>query len=140
MGLAVASLFQGINPLEHALGYHMERHNVLSTNVAHVDTPGFRPMDVVRSSTDYSQEFGRQLSSAMTRTNAGHMAGGETSGVTRGQLIESPDATGGMDGNYVSLDEEAAKVAENQLRYEVVSALASAQFKTLSYVASDGRG
>ncbi len=136
----MASLFQGINPLEHALGYHMERHNVLSTNIAHVDTPGFRPMDVARTNQVQSQEFGHQLSKAMTRTDAGHLPGGEVSGVMRGQLVQSPDAIAGMDGNYVSLDEEAAKVAENQLRYEVVSALASAQFRTLSYVASDGRG
>jgi flagellar basal-body rod protein FlgB len=136
----VVSLFQGINPLEHALGYHMERHNVLSTNVAHVDTPGFRPMDVARTNVDNSQEFGRQLSAAMTRTSALHLPGGAANGVIRGQLIESKDAVGALDGNYVSLDAEATKVAENQLRYEVVTALTSAQFRTLSYVASDGRG
>lgn len=136
----MAGLFQGINPLEHALGYHMERHNVLSTNVAHVDTPGFRPMDLERTGAEHSQEFGRQLSAAMTRTNANHLPGGEVSGAERGQLVASADAVGGMDGNYVSLDAEAAKIADNQLKYEVISALASAQFRTLSYAASDGRG
>ncbi len=113
---------------------------MLSTNIAHVDTPGFRPMDVTRSPELGSQEFGRALSGAMTRTNPGHLPGGEVGGTTNGQVVQSPDAIAGMDGNYVSLDEEAAKVAENQLRYEVISALTSAQFRTLSYVASDGRG
>ena len=136
----MSHLFQGIGPLEHALGYHMERHNVLSTNVAHVDTPGFRPMDVERTSDGSSQDFGRQLSAVMTRTQEGHLPGGEVGGVNHGIVRESPDATSGMDGNYVSLDAEATKVAENQLRYEVVTALTKAQFKQLSYVASDGRG
>jgi flagellar basal-body rod protein FlgB len=140
MSAVVVGLFQGITPLEQALGYHMERHNVLSTNVAHVDTPGFRPMELERNPGTNSQDFGRHLSAAMTRTNPQHLAGAQGTAESRGQLIQSPDAIAGMDGNYVSLDQEAAKIAENQLKYEVISALASAQFRTLSYAASDGRG
>jgi flagellar basal-body rod protein FlgB len=117
----------------------MERHNVLSTNIAHIDTPGFRPMDVARPSVNCSQAFGCQLSAAMTRTSNRHLPGGAAHGVMCGQLIESSDAVGGLDGNYVSLDLEATKVAENQLRYEAVTALTSAQLRTLSYVASDCR-
>lgn len=138
--LVVSHLFQGIGPLNHALGFHMERHNVLSTNVAHVDTPGFRPMDVERTSGGSSQDFGRQLSVVMTQTREGHMAGSSVGGVKHGVVRDSPDAMAGLDGNYVSLDAEATKVAENQLRYEVVTALTAAQFKQLSYVANDGRG
>jgi len=136
----VSNLFQGITPLSNALGFHIERHNVLTTNIAHVDTPGYRPMEMARSPGAGCQDFGRQLSESMTRTHSGHLPGGEVSGVKNGLVHESPDAIAGMDGNYVSLDTEAAKVAQNQLRYEVVTALASAQFRRLSYVASDGRG
>jgi len=113
---------------------------VLSTNVAHVETPGFRPMDVDRVSDASSQDFGHQLSVAMTRTQEGHLPGGTIGGINHGTVVASPDATAGLDGNYVSLDAEASKVAQNQLRYEVVSALTSAQFRTLSYAAADGRG
>lgn len=118
----------------------MERHNVLSTNVAHVDTPGFRPKDVARGSGENSQSFGHLLSVVMTQTAEGHMSGATANSVSRGRVIDSPDAVGGLDGNLVSLDAEATKVAENQLRYEVVSALTSAQLRQLSYAANDAHG
>jgi flagellar basal body rod protein FlgB len=45
----------------------------------------------------------------------------------------------GADGNYVSLDREAAKLAANQLRYDVVSAIAAAELKQLQYAVNDGK-
>jgi flagellar basal-body rod protein FlgB len=132
----MSDLFQGIGPLSGALSYHMERHNVLSSNVAHVDTPGYRPMEVARVK---SQDFGQALSVAMTRTQEGHQTGSSATTVDHGRVIQSPDAFPGLDGNYVALDTEATKMAENQLRYEVVSRLTASQLKQLAYVAGDGR-
>lgn len=115
----------------------MERHNVLSANVAHVDTPGYKPKEVARVD---SQDFGQALSVAMTRTQAGHQRGAENGPtLDHGRVVASPDAFPGLDGNYVSLDTEATKMAENQLRYEVVTRLTAAQLKQLAYVAGDGR-
>jgi len=45
-----------------------------------------------------------------------------------------------MDGNFVSLDREAAKVAANQSRYDVVATLVTSELASLSFAASDGRG
>lgn len=133
----MSDLFQGVGPLSQALSFHMERQNVLASNVAHVDTPGYRPMEVARAP---SQDFGQALSVAMTRTSEAHLGGTQGNAVTQGRVHESPDVQAGLDGNYVSLDIEATKLAENQLRFEVVSTLTSAQLKQLSFVASDGRG
>ena len=51
--LQLASAMSGIfDPLRHsqrALDYHMERHNVLASNVANIDTPGFDPSELVRN-------------------------------------------------------------------------------------------
>jgi flagellar basal-body rod protein FlgB len=132
----MSGLFHGIQPLSQALGYHMDRHNVLATNVAHVETPGFKPKDVAAPE---SQDFGQLLSKTLTRTNAAHLSAGENAEVTRGTVIDSPDAQGGLDGNGVSLDIEATKIAENRLRYEVISAITAAEFRQLSFAAGDGR-
>ena len=131
----MSELFQGIHPLSQALGFHMDRHNVLATNVAHVETPGFRPKEVSRPE---SQNFGQLLSTAMTRTDPAHLEGSGAGGVTRGEVVDSPDIQAGLDGNFVSLDIEATKLAENRLRYEVVSALTSAQLRQLNYAVGDG--
>ncbi len=133
----MSDLFQNVAPLSQALNFHMERQNVLSSNVAHIDTPGYKPMDVDRVQ---SQDFGQALSVAMTRTQAGHQSGATGSAVTQGRVHVSPDLQAGLDGNFVSLDVEATKLAENQLRYEVVSTLTGTQLKLLAYAANDGRG
>lgn len=132
----MSDLFHGVAPLSQALGFHMERHNVLASNVAHIETPGYRPHDVQRPE---SQDFGQLLSAQLTQTDAAHLPAGGQFGVTHGRVIQSSDLQAGLDGNYVSLDLEATKIAENRLRYEVVSSLAAAEFRHLTFVANDGR-
>jgi flagellar basal-body rod protein FlgB len=101
-----------------------------------VETPGFKPKEVARPE---GQDFGLLLSKTLTLTHSAHLSAGGEANVTRGEVIDSPDAQTGLDGNGVSLDVEATKIAQNRLRYEVISALTSAEFRQLSYAANDGR-
>jgi flagellar basal-body rod protein FlgB len=121
-----------------ALDYHLERQNVLASNVAHVDTPGYRPNDIERIERG---EFSGVLSSALRRTDPRHIAG--ASGVEAaetGRVFQDLSAGVGNDGNYVSIDREAAKLAANQLRYDTVSAIVSAELRQLMFAANDGKG
>lgn len=134
----MSELFGGISPLHTALDYHLERHTVLASNVAHVDTPGYRPSDLERVD---EAGFGSAMNVAMAKTAPGHIGGAELAGSpVHGRLFEDLAGGAGNDGNYVSIDREAAKVAANQLRYDTVSAIVSAELRQLSYAASDGKG
>ena len=44
------SILGSINPLRSALDYHLGRHNILTSNLANVDTPGYRAKDLKRAS------------------------------------------------------------------------------------------
>ncbi len=105
-------LFSGVAPLHAALDYHLERHNVLSSNIAHVDTPGYRPKDLARVEEG---SFDRVLGVTIERTSAAHL------------------------GNYVSLEREAGKLATNQIRYDIVSVLVSSELRGLLWAANDGK-
>lgn len=135
----MSDLFSAVGSLHAALDYHLERHTVLSSNVAHVDTPGYHPHDLRR--VDTAESFGSALSVAMERTNAAHFqlpnAG---AAALEGRVFEDNSAGAGNDGNYVSLDREAAKVAANQLRYDVVSAVVSAELSQMRFAATDAKG
>jgi flagellar basal-body rod protein FlgB len=133
----VSSVFTSVDPLRAALDYHLDRQNVLASNVAHVDTPGYRPNDVERVD---QTGFTAALGLAMTRTNENHLAGGALDAAPNGRVFQDLSAGVGNDGNYVSLDREAAKLAANQLRYDTVSAIVSAELRQLSFAASDGKG
>jgi flagellar basal-body rod protein FlgB len=135
----MSDLFSAVGSLHAALDYHLERHTVLSSNVAHVDTPGFHPHDLRR--VDTVDTFDSALSVAMERTNGAHFQTPNAGAAALdGRIFEDLSAGAGNDGNYVSLDREAAKVAANQLRYDVVSAVVTAELHQLSYAASDGKG
>lgn len=134
----MADLFGGINPLHAALDYHLERHTVLSSNIAHVDTPGYRPADLERVET---VGFGSVLHVAMAKTAEGHLAVPDgASAPLHGRVFHDLAGGAGNDENYVSLDREAAKVAANQLRYDTVSAIVSAELRQLQFAAGDAKG
>jgi flagellar basal-body rod protein FlgB len=137
--LAMSDLFSAVAPLHAALDYHLERHTVLSSNVAHVDTPGYQPHDLRR--VDPAGSFGTALNVAMERTNGAHFQTPNAGAAAlQGRIFEDLSAGAGNDGNYVSLDREAAKVAANQLRYDTVSAIVSAELRQLAYAVGDAKG
>lgn len=132
----VSDLFSAIAPLHRALDYHMDRHNVLASNIAHVDTPGYRPADLARVD---SAEFASALQVSLERTHPGHLAAAGLDRPMNGVVFEDLSAGAGTDGNYVSLDLEAAKLAANHIRYDVVSAVVAAELRQLAYAARDAR-
>lgn len=137
----MADLFASIQPLHSALDYHLERHSVLASNVAHVDTPGFKPSDLARVENVDAGSFDSALHVAMRRTNEAHLgSGNDGAAELEGRTFQDLSAGVGNDGNYVSLDREAAKVAANQLRYDVVSAIVSAELRGMHFAASDAKG
>jgi flagellar basal-body rod protein FlgB len=133
----VSGVFSSVDPLRAALDYHLDRQNVLASNVAHVDTPGYKAHDLER--IDQSG-FTAVLGTALKRTNERHLIGGALEAMPNGRVFEDLSAGVGNDGNYVSIDREAAKLAANQLRYDTVSAIVSAELRQLSFAASDGKG
>ena len=128
-------IFSAVSAYQVALDYHLERHNVLSSNLAHVDTPGYRPVDLARA-----EPFSGVLEGALRLTNPRHLEGSAAYGPSVGRVFEDLTSGTGNDGNYVSLDREAAKVAANQLRYNVVTAVTASTLKGLNYASSDGKG
>lgn len=130
---SVTSIYAAISPLHNALDFHLDRQNLLTTNVAHVDTPNYVPRDLKRPNP-----FGQTLDVAMARADERHMAAPDTSGVRESDIFTDSAGGGGYDGNFVSLDREAAKLAENQSRYDVVTTAVGAQLRLLSFAANDG--
>ena len=88
-----------------------------------------------------SGQFASVFNVELQRTAEGHIAGALDSSQSRlGRVFEDSSAGFGADGNAVSLDREATKLAANHLRYDVVSTIVAAELKGLLYAANDGRG
>jgi flagellar basal-body rod protein FlgB len=132
----VANLFSAVAPLQYALDFHLERHNLLAANIANVDTPRYKPTDLARIGEG---GFESVMQLAMARTNEAHLSTGADEPLV-GRTFQDLSAGGGADGNFVSLDRESGKLATNRLRYDIVSVLVKSQLEALMSAASDGKG
>lgn len=102
-----------VGQLQSFLRIASERATVIASNMANVDTPGFRTRDL-----NFSQELARSLSAqdATPPSPRLHTVSG---------LLERPD------GNNVDVDRESLLLAETQLQYHAGTQLLKARFHQL---------
>ncbi|MBN2719287.1 MAG: flagellar basal body rod protein FlgB [Deltaproteobacteria bacterium] len=129
------SMFDNVNGVASALNFHMARQNLISGNIANVDTPGFTPKEIKRSDFEGGSEFAM----ALQRTHDTHYKTNGLGLASEYEVYEVRDHVPGNDLNYVSLDKEMAQLNANTLRYETVSKVVSHQLGILKYAAADGR-
>lgn len=124
------SIFDSVDRMSDALTFHRDRHSVLAGNLANLDTPGYKPVDLERRDPVAAAPL------PMAATEPGHMQ--SVSGPAGENLVDSSDANPSVDGNAVNLEREMAKVAANRVRYGTTSELVSRRLALLKYAASDG--
>jgi flagellar basal-body rod protein FlgB len=122
-----------VSPFHRALDYHSERHNVLASNIANANTPGFQPKELLRVEAD---AFRGTL--PLVRTEQEHFVAAGIPGVH--DMTVAPDASvsGGLDGNSVSIEREMSKLQANDLRFQGAVKLVTRQLAMLRYAANDG--
>jgi flagellar basal-body rod protein FlgB len=129
----MSSLFRGVEGLHQALDFHVSRHNVLASNLANAETPGFRPLEIVRAAP--SETGGLPLQT----TSEGHLGAGAAAAddhITREDRTTDP----GANGNAVSVEHEMSKLAANDIRFEGAVKLVASKLAMLRYAANDGSG
>ena len=120
------------SPMTEALGRFLDvdaaRYKLITSNLANIDTPGFRTRDV-----DFHAELARA---------GGHAAANEEGGLSyasytpvvrhvRG-LLERPD------GNDVSVERESLLLAETQMKFNLGVQLLKDQFHQISAAITSG--
>ncbi len=101
---------------EHYLDLLSKRQKLVASNLANAETPGYVTKDI-----DFQQEF-------LT--------------LTKGQAatVQEP---GGLefrnDGNNVSLERESRLLAENALRFQLVSMMARGEIRAIKTALQEGR-
>jgi flagellar basal-body rod protein FlgB len=121
------SLFDpSLRVLSHALDVRLQRQEMLSGNLANVDTPGYQARDV---------SFEESLENAVSASDQ-QRAAGETSTF---EFVEntSRDAVQTHDTNG-DLDATMAALSENAMSYSAASKAASKKLAILRYAATDG--
>jgi flagellar basal-body rod protein FlgB len=93
------------------------RQNLVASNIANADTPGYKTQDI-----DFQFEF-------MSLVNG-----------QQPQTVQPDGLDSKPDGNNVSMDREARMLAENAMRFNMASTLVKSQFKQIREAIEEGRG
>jgi len=101
------------------------RNQLIASNMANIDTPGYRTLDI---------NFSQELQRAHSEDDAGGLSDASYSPVVRQVrgLMERPD------GNNVSLERESLLLADVQLRYNTAVQLLRAEFHRISSAIHEG--
>ncbi|PYX90117.1 MAG: flagellar biosynthesis protein FlgB [Acidobacteria bacterium] len=112
-------------PMMRVLGRFLDvnsfRHTLIVSNMANIDTPGYRTRDV-----NFAAELRRV-------TGVAEYAAFTPSSVQVQGLLERPDR------NNVSLEREGLLLAETQLRYRIGIELLRSEFRKLSVAINEGK-
>lgn len=105
------------------------RQKLVASNLANIDTPGYKTKDI-----DFQFEF-------LSRINGdanGEAPGAESSKANPPQVIE-PELASRNDGNNVNLDRETRMLAETSMRFQMASLMARGELKQMRAAIEEGR-
>ena len=117
--------------IDAALGAAGKRQEVLANNLANVNTPGYKRLDV---------RFDEALEQAVAAARGGEASNAEAFGALMPQVEQDPNAIAvRADGNSVDVDQEMSFLAENNIRYNALVQLSQNKLESLKYAIADGR-
>jgi flagellar basal-body rod protein FlgB len=98
------------------MSYLSQRQEVIASNIANADTPGYQTRDV---------EMPADFSSIM------QMAGNP--------VVETPNLPSRNDGNNVSIDREARLLSENTMKFNLAVQMVRGELKDIRSAIEEGR-
>lgn len=127
-----------IGALNTSLNLRTVNQNVITSNIANADTPGYKAKAV-----DFEQAFREALQVAdkipMEGDSPKHLIRRETDPVNP-EIYEDPNGVESLDGNTVDRSAEMAKLAENQAVYDASAELLKRKLGMLKYSITEGGG
>lgn len=120
---------------QQALSLRTKRTEMLASNIANADTPGYKARDIDFKSAlqvsvdkhDQLQQTGSQYAGSLNTTNSGHIQL-DVSDTNFETLYRVPNQSA-LDGNTVDEQLEKSAFAENALRYQASLEFLSSKFK-----------
>lgn len=112
-----------MNVLKRALDYGSANQQIISGNMANVDTPGYRQMSLTFDEELLKAET-TSANTSLKQTDSLHIAGSAESGIS-GFSVETKETAG------IDMDTEMADMAKNDLLYEANTRLLTKELLAL---------
>jgi len=127
-----------IGALNTSLNLRLANQNVISSNIANADTPGYKAKTVEFESA-LRDALGTNGQMSMSENNAHHIVHRATDPVDP-EIYDDPNGVESLDGNTVDRASEMAKMAENQILYDASTEMLKRKLGMLKYAVSEGGG
>ena len=125
------SLFTGMDKIGRGLDASWTKNEVISSNIANIDTPGYK-----RKKVEFGDLLNEKLSSSssLSRTHSRHIdvPNNKVNGVT----VAADTSTFNMrtDENNVNIDTEMSELSKNSIYYNVLAQRATGEITKLQSV------
>lgn len=136
--MLIRNIFSNTKVLEKALDATWLRNEVISNNIANVDTPGFKKSAVRFEDELEAAMVQRGIEGNKTRQN--HINIGQASiDWVRPEIFTSEGTSMREDGNNVDIDAEMAALANNTIMYNYLVQKITREFHRIRNVIMEGR-
>lgn len=124
-----------ITNLERSLDYAAAKNRAISSNIANVDTPGYKAKDVV-----FKQALNEVMNQSLEakRTDARHIPF-SNSNLSSYHVVTRNNTVYNHNGNNVDIDKEMTELAKNQIYYHSLIDRLNGKFNSLQTVIRGGR-
>ncbi len=127
-----------IKGLNAALNFRLANQNVVSSNIANADTPGYHAQKI---------EFEGALRNALEISGRLQMEGNHPEHFIKAdpghidpEIYDNPNGVVKLDGNTVDRNAEQVELAENQIHYNAATEMVRRKLAILEYSISEGGG
>ena len=119
--------FNYVNVLDKAADASWSRENILTNNIANVNTPGYKRKDI---------RFEEYLQGAVSGGSSldDNIADADLDSLTGTTYTDYASSSYRIDGNNVDIDTENAELAKNQIKYYTMLDSISQEFKRIQSV------
>ncbi len=129
--MITTNAFDYINLMDKAADASWMRENVITNNIANVDTPGYKRQDV-----DFMSVLERELGNSkyVSLDKKVRALNHDLGGLSVSPYTDAVNYSYRLDRNNVDVDTEQAELASEQLRYELLTTAINEEFSRMKVV------
>src|SRR5690349_12623868 len=127
--------------LGKSIDLRARNQNLIASNIANAETPNYTPKSLAfEDELQGALKGGLKGTPAMTHPRHQPLKGAKNKlqSVT-GRIVETPAKTPGKDGNAVELENEMARMTENQIMYNASVQMLTKNFEALRTALKEGK-
>lgn len=124
-----SNVFDYINVLEKAADASWTRNEIISNNIANVDTPGYKRQDI-----NFEDELERALGNSKYKSMDAKVAGLRDRSLEGRVVNDYSGFSYRTDYNNVDMDTENVMLAANQIKYQGLMAGIKSEFSNIAQV------